>query len=79
MKRYNERKKLYLETGNSMAFEKIRREFDLLVARARDSVLDISGFRYGGSNFLKPKKASNLELDWTNFEKSNPKKRKSVR
>ena len=51
MKRYNERKKLYLETGNSMAFEKIRREFDLLVARARDSVLDISGFRYGGEFF----------------------------
>ena len=49
-----------------MAFEKIRREFDLLVARARDSVLDISGFRYGGC-FLEPKKASNLELDWTNF------------
>lgn len=78
MKRYNERKKLYLETGNSMAFEKIRREFDLLVARARDSVLDISGFRYGGS-FFKTEEGKQFRIRLDEFLKEQSEEMKSVR
>ncbi len=78
MKRYNERKKLYLETGNSMAFEKIRREFDLLVARARDSVLDISGFRYGGE-FFKTEEGKQFRIRLDEFLKEQSEEMKSVR
>ena len=34
-----------------MAFQKIKKEFDMLVNKARDSVINLSGFRYSGLFF----------------------------
>ena len=49
--RYLKRKKAYLEGGNDVAYDKIKKEFDMLVNRARDSVINLSGFRYSGLFF----------------------------
>ena len=51
MRRYQERKKLYLETGNKIAFDRIKREFNYEINAARDTILDIQGFGYGGLFF----------------------------
>tara|TARA_R110002020_G_scaffold336283_10_gene551485 strand:+ start:4632 stop:7631 length:3000 start_codon:yes stop_codon:yes gene_type:complete len=51
VRRYNERKDLYLKTGNTMAFEKMQQEFDKVINNARDSVLDISGNKFSGLFF----------------------------
>lgn len=51
MRRYEERKKLYLETGNKIALERMERELNREINAARDTILDIDGFGYGGLFF----------------------------
>ena len=51
VKRYNQRKKAYMEGGNSMAFQKMKDEFDKIISDARDSVIDISGTKASGLFF----------------------------
>ena len=51
IERYLKRKKAYLEGGNDVAYDKIKKEFDMLVNKARNSVINLSGFRYSGLFF----------------------------